>query len=78
MSLLPIYDKTFSDFIESLAHRGVTNTKYTKARRIASRLEDAAFNVCHYASGDRGEWGHRRYLHSLRRVALLTYALQQP
>lgn len=78
MSLLPNYDKTFSEFIESLGDFGVTNTKDTKARRIASRLEDAAMNVYHYANGDRGEWGHRRYLHSLRRVALLTYALQHP
>lgn len=77
MSLLPNYDKTFSEFIESLGDFGVTNTKDTKARRIASRLEDAAFSVYHYANAV-SEHGHRRYLNSLRRVALLTYALQHP
>lgn len=49
----------------------------TKARVIADRLIAASTNAWLYAD-EISEWGHRRYLNSLRRVVLLTYALQHP
>lgn len=50
----------------------------THAERIAERLTRAAADVYYYADGDLGEYRFRRYQHALRRVSLLTYALQHP
>lgn len=50
----------------------------TRAERIADRLTHAATNVYLFAGYGASEYGMRRYNNALRRVALLTYALQHP
>lgn len=77
MSLLPDYDRTFGDFIASLLGTQYRVPETSKAERIAERLADAASDVYVHAKCN-SEWSQRRYEHSLRRVALLTYALQHP
>lgn len=75
------FNDTWSSFMNELNGIGIQRTtaarQPAKAEKIAYRLMDAATNVSVHAD-HTSEWGFRRYEWSLRRVALLTYALQHP